>query len=103
MNVTKGIYQKGSVTLLTTVSWQDGTAVEIIVPETEEFSADGSPWPSTDQEREAWARELENMPALFDSAEDAAAFETSLSNARREQAELSQTEARTDRIAKTFD
>lgn len=103
MTVTKGIYQKGSVTLLTAVSWQDGTAVEVIVPETEEFSADGSPWPSTDQEREAWAKELENMPALFDSAEDAVAFETSLSDARRELAVLSQAEARADRIAKSFD
>ncbi|WP_395746433.1 hypothetical protein [Prosthecobacter sp.] len=104
MTVTKGIYQNGSVSLLTAVSWQNGTTVEVVVPESDEVSADGSPWPRTDQEREERASMLEETPAVFDSEEAAKEFEQEMAAVRREHLnKQAESTAREERIARSFD
>lgn len=104
MTVTKGIYQKGSVKLLTAVSWLDGTEVNVAVPVAEEFCADGSPWPGTEQERDQWACRVEQAPPVFDSEDEAARFERNLADARHELLRgQSQQAERMERIARSFD
>ena len=104
MIATKGIYQKGSVKLLAAVSWLDGTEVEVVAQADDEVCADGTPWPRTAEERNAWVRQMEQAPPVFDSEEGEAQFKRALDSSRAgELRDRSQLDARLEKIARSFD
>ena len=63
-------------------------------------SADGSLWPETPAEIEAWCAEIEGLPRLFDDEAEARAFEEQLAAVRRERS--AGLEAHRDRVAGLF-
>ena len=78
----------------------NGELLTLTLDDGDDRCADGSRWPITKAEVEAWCRRIENLPALFDNEAEAAAFEDRLQAMRREQA--ASLAARSDRVAGLF-
>ncbi len=99
MSVT-GIYLDGSIVLNEPLAIANGAHLTLMLADEEERCADGSPWPLTKTEVEAWCRRIESLPALFDDAAEEAAFDEQLREMRREQ--VAGLAARADRVAGLF-
>ncbi len=84
MSVT-GTYLDGSIVLDEPLALANGEHVRLVLTVAEEDCADGSRWPLTKSEVEAWCRRIEDLPALFDTEAETAAFEARLQATRREQ------------------
>jgi len=98
MTVT-GTYLNGSIVLDQPLAVANGAHLSLVVAE-DDGCSDGSKWPETKAEIEAWCRRIEDLPALFEDEAARLAFETRLAAMRREQA-ASLTE-RGDRVAALF-
>ena len=99
MNVT-GTYRDGSIVLDEPLAIANGEHLTLALADGEERCADGSRWPLTRAEVDAWCQRIESLPALFDDEGEAQAFEARLHAMRREQA--AGLAARSDRVAGMF-
>ncbi len=95
-----GTYLGGKIVLDEPLAIANGEHLTLVLADEEERCADGSRWPVTEAEVEAWCQRIESLPPLFDDEAEAAAFEARLRAMRREQgAGLA---ARSDRVAGLF-
>jgi hypothetical protein len=99
MSVT-GTYLDGSIVLDEPLAIANGEHLTLMLADEEERCADGSRWPVTKAEVDAWCRRIESLPPLFDDDAEAAAFAARLHAMRQEQA--AGLAARSERIAGLF-
>ena len=95
-----GTYIDGRIELDEPLAVANGEHLTLLLADEEERCADGSAWPGTEAEVDAWCRRIENLPALFDDQAEAMAFEERLRAMRREQA--AGLAARSERVAGLF-
>lgn len=93
MSRVNGTYHNGTVILNRPVNWEEGTPVEVTsaiedADEEDATCADGTPWPRTAEEIEAWEFKVMNDPLVFDTEEEISAFKTWLAESKAEQIEL---------------
>ena len=99
MSVT-GTYLDGKIVLDEPLAIANGEHLTMMLADEEERCADGSRWPVTQAEVEAWCRRIESPPPLFDDPADAAACDARLQAMRREQA--AGLAARSEQVAGLF-
>jgi hypothetical protein len=95
-----GTYLDGSIVLDEPLAIANGEHLTLTLADDDERCADGSRWPITKAEMEAWCRRIETLPPLFDDASEEAAFAARLQTMRQEQA--AGLSARSERIARLF-
>ncbi len=97
--IVTGTYLDGSILLDQPLAVVNGEHLSLVVEEGDRC-ADGSKWPITEGEVEAWCRRIESLPSLFDDEGEVQAFETRMKDMRSEQvATLAQ---RAERVAALF-
>ena len=77
----------------------NGEHLSLVVNESD-CCADGSQWPATQAETEAWCRRIEALPALFEDDLAKEAFESRIQEMRREQ--VPKLSERSDQVASLF-
>lgn len=97
--IVTGTYLDGSIVLDQPLAMANGEHLSLVVEDADRC-ADGNKWPTTKAEVEAWCGRIEALPTLFDTAEEAQAFDTRMQEMRKEQSStLSQ---RAERVAALF-
>lgn len=99
MSVT-GTYLDGNIVLDAPLAIPNGKHLTLLIADAEELCADGSQWPVSKAEVEAWCRRVEGLPPLYDEAAEVESFESTLQSMRRERA--AGLAAHSDRVAGLF-
>lgn len=74
----RGTYLDGKIVLEEPLAIANGELLTVMLADEEERCADGSHWPITEAEVEAWCRRIPDLPPLFDDEASAAAFDAAL-------------------------
>lgn len=97
--IVTGTFFDGSIVLDQPLAVANGEHLSLVIDEGDRC-ADGSPWPATEADVEAWCRRIEQLPALFDEDSERRAFETRMQDMRREQ--VPALSARGEKVAAMF-
>lgn len=97
--IVTGTFFNGSIVLDQPLDVANGELLTLELGD-DDRCADGSKWPATQAEVEAWCRRIEELPVLFDDEADRREFENRMQSMRLEQAPT--LAARGERVAKLF-